>query len=109
MRVTCNTVEEFIECLRNEKSLFQNTVRVNLSERALDTDGIKYEITIQASAVVIVDETSQYLLEYGEDCGKNYKNGEGEEGTQNALKKKESIESYAKDREWKVLPGVIQI
>lgn len=124
MRVTCETVDEFIECLRAEcqahSTIFQDTIRVSICRRPIDKsarEALKFEVVLQASAVVVVDQESQYLLEVGEYCGKDYADDPpNDEGTQKAKALKEKIEDFAKG--WwrqefdsgaslKILPGMI--
>ncbi len=112
MIVQCGTLDEFIECLTAEECLFQNVVRVDVSRRALDSgpEHVSFAVTFQATTVVIVREESQYLLQVGVDCGKDYEDASEErEGTDVADRLKSRLEQYVNSRGWKILPGIINI
>lgn len=113
MRVICQTVDEFLECLEQEKDILQNTVRVSISERPIDKgarDSIKYEIVLQASAVVNIEEGSQYLLEYAKDCGIDVRDADPSlDASYRAKAIKEKIKKFAEAKALKVMPGFIQI
>jgi len=111
MRVTCQDIDEFLECLANEKDVYRDTIRVSIIKRPFDgtkRDAVKFEIILQASAVVTVKDEEQYLLEVGIYCGMDYLDGKAEEkGSEIAADKKQEIKGYANSRGWKILPGVI--
>ena len=113
MRVVCQTIDEFLLCLKEEKAVVQNAVRVSISERPVDKgarDSIKYEIVLQAAAVVQIDEYSQYLLEVGIDCGVDVRDSDPSmEASIKARNLKQKIEDFCKGRELKVLPGMIHL
>ena len=112
MRVTTETLEEFLECLDNDPNVFQNAIRISVIKKPLDNktrlDASRFEILLQASAVVLVDDVSQYLLETGIYCGKDYYDAsEEKQGTEQAEKYKQQIRNYAERKALKVLPGMI--
>ncbi len=108
MNVVCNTVDEFLICLKDEQNLFQNTVRVSITKKQIDE--VRDSVIFQASAVVLAELESQYLLEVGCNCGKDYNDATGEmEGTKFAQSLKEKIQKYADRMDLKVLPGIISI
>lgn len=116
MRVTCENVDEFIECIEAEflvgGAVFQNAVRVNISHRPADGNArssvVLFDVVLQASAVMIVKDGSQYLLECGVGCGRDYNDStEDKSGSDLAQVRKEKIESFAKRYDLRVLPGVI--
>ena len=114
MRVTCHSLEEFIECLKEEDNLLQGVVRVSIVRRPLNEKNPReasiFAVSLQASAVVIIDSDSQYLLDVGIDCGVDYEDSTQEKnGTEKADGMKDLLRVYAESRGWKVLPGVIGI
>lgn len=113
MRVVCQTVDEFLECLKEEPEILQNTVRVSIVERPVDKgprDSIKYEIVLQASAVVCFEEGGQYLLEVGIDCGTDVRDADPSlDGTIRAQNLKARIKEFAENSALKIMPGMIQI
>ena len=114
MRVECHSFEEFVECLESEKQVFQDTIRVSITYTPHEGSlryATKLQVFLQASAVVIVEEgASEYILEYGEDCGRDIKDSEPAlDGTEMAQAIKAKITEYAKGRGWRILPGVLSM
>lgn len=112
MIVQCGTLDEFIENLTVEQHLFQKVVRVDVSRRPLDNgpEHVSFAVTFQATTVVLVGEESQYLLQVGVDCGKDYEDASQEmEGTELANKLKSRLQQYLDSRDWVLLPGIISI
>ena len=114
MRVTCETITEFLECLDADPNVFQNCIRISTIRKPLDGktrfEADKFEVIFQASAVVFADETSQYLLEVGLSCGRDLETADGHKnGSQLALEYKATIKRYAEYKALKVLPGMIDL
>ncbi len=112
MKVECNTIKEFFDCLDSEKHLFQHTIRVSINRRPLGSGDphVVFEVIFQASAVILVDEEYQYVLEVGFSCGKDYDEENGSLAASDlAAGYRTEIEDYAESRKWKVLPGIISI
>ena len=104
MRVECKNVEEFLTCLKAEKFIFQDVVRIGIYRRpkGTDPDPVVFNVVLQASALVLVDEESQFLLEVGCDCGKDFDDETQDfEGSNLASNLKAKIEMYAASRKWK--------
>lgn len=110
MRVTCQSFDEFMECLKSlgaDESLYADSVRVSISYR--DTQETSRIVTFQASAVVVRLDGGEYLLECGQTCGKDFLDRGGKHiGSEAAEEKKRQLAEYCGSK-WKVLPGVIQI
>lgn len=111
MIITCTSIDEFIECLEAEKAVFQGVVRVSIVRQPFDKgnrDSTIYEVVLQASAVVLVDEESQYMLQVGIACGKDYCDATQEMGgSEKAKELKSRLQQFAESRGWKILPGII--
>lgn len=108
MRVTTETMAEFTICLELVDKVFDNTVRVSISKNFLDKDRTKSEVVMKASTVVQTEDGTEYVLECGEFCGKDYHDASGaKQGTENAESKKKWINDLAQKKGWRVLPGVI--
>ncbi len=110
MIVECGSIDEFIECLTDEE-IVQKTIRVDVSKIALDNgpEHLSFEIVVQLSAVVR-GEDYEFLLKSSFSCGKDYYDEtDDKSGTEKANRVKQTLKSYAKEREWRVLPGVINI
>jgi len=112
-KVVCHDVDEFLECLGAVTTLFESAVRVSVYLFNFDGNKRKYttcEVNLQASAVAMIDDGNQYLIEFGEVCGKNYKDQSQEFiGTENANELKAKIKAYVEGRGWRLLPGTIEI
>lgn len=111
MHLACTSLDEFFEVLDSEKSIFQSVLHVNISRNPVDGDRFrasKFAVVFQASAVVEVSETSQYILIFGYDCGNDYTDASAESpGTVAADAMKKQVQDYASKRGWRVLPGVV--
>lgn len=113
MRVICTTLDDFIANLRMEppSAVLQQAVRASVSSRPLDGDkqkAVKFNVVFQASAVVNLDDGGQYLLDYGEDCGIDYRDSSQEfVGTQRANELKIKLTEFCDDQGLKIRPGVI--
>lgn len=112
MIVQCQDIDEFLTCLKSEKEILQNVVRINVFRKSLGNskEPVLFEVIIQASTVVFINEESQYLLQVGVYCGEDddtEPQNTGGSDKANELKKK--MQDYVESRDWKVLPGVISI
>ena len=107
MRVTCADINEFLENLEAAEGVFQNTVRISIVPRPIDEN--KADIVLQASAVVEVDDGSQFLLEAAHGCGRDYMEGGDRDlsGTNEAKRLKHEIAGLVQRKGWKVMPGII--
>jgi len=107
-------MDEFIENLGAEPSVFQNVVRCSRIYRPVDAeslrDALKAEVVYQASAVIDLGDDGQYLLEVGINCGMDYHDGEKDlGGTEAAGKLSEALLDYCESRGLAVRPGVIDM
>ena len=111
MRITCTTIDEFLECLDAEEKIFQGVIRVCAGRRPLDPSAreqTRFDVIIQASALVEVAD-AEYLLQVGLSCGKDYEDAsQSREGSENVAAIRQRITEYAAGRQWRVLPGVIE-
>ncbi len=115
MRVTCGSLDEFVEDLRNQlgkdSDVFQKTVRVSTSKRDMDDcAGARFMLTFQASAIVCLPDDSEYLLQMGVDCGIDYEDATREKnGTKELVELKEKLKLFCDESGLIVGPGVIEI
>ena len=111
-RVLCPTVKDFITNLRAGREIFEDTIWVSIVRSPIDGtnhDAAKFDVVIQASAVVQQAET-EYLVDFGEQCGRDYEDATQEKaGTERAHATLELINQYAAERGLRVLPGVLDI
>ena len=113
MRIICHGVDEFLRCLDHESSIFQSAIRVSVFRRpknGTQKDATKFDVVFQASAVVHADQNSEFLLEVGHDCGKDFEDSQpSHEGTEEANALRKQVKAYAEGRGWIVLPGAVEI
>lgn len=121
MKITAQTVDEFLRCLKAEPSgaVLQNVVRVSVAKRPMDgnskRDAVKWQVTLQASAVVGIiedgeEQGGQYLLQVGEECGVDYRDASQETpGTERADELRRMIQDYCDGHSLRVLPGTIDV
>jgi len=75
VRVTCESLHDFITNLRHEPptNVVQRIVYISTTRRPMDSDdkhkAVLFTVVLQSSAVVNLDDGGQYHLEYGEECG----------------------------------------
>jgi len=116
MRVVCSTVDDFLADLETQmrisggnECVYQQTIRISISESREDSD-IRYNITLQLSAVVCLPDGTQYLLECGMFCGTDYRDASQEwNGTEACAEQKDRIKKFCDVHRLLLGPGVIQI
>jgi hypothetical protein len=116
MRIECQTCDEFMANLKDVPAadILLQTVYVSMTERPLDTSdkrqAVSFSITVHASAVVNLADGGQYMVDYGEDCGLDYRDASKElVGTQTAGRIREKLVSFCDDHGLRVRPGIVQI
>ncbi len=115
MRVTCQTIDEFIQTLESEgnENIFRATIRVNSIRRPVDGtkhDCSAFDCLIQASAIVDMGEEGQYLLEAGEECGRDYVDASQEfEGSTIMKELRDKISMFCTFNKLRLLPGLIDM
>lgn len=111
MRVSVGSLAEFIVCLESEKTVFLDTVRWAKFENALGGSrlaSVKFDISVHASAVVVQEGGTEYLLEADEHCGMDIRDASKcMEGSEIADSLYKALSEYVKSRGWRILPGVI--
>ena len=115
MRVTCRNVEEFLAdlVLGGDEKILQNAVRVTTFRNPIDgtkRDAVKFSVVLQASAVVLLPNEGEYLLEVGEDCGVDFVDATQDfEGSDHAAELKDRIKGFCRTHGLEVRPGLIEI
>lgn len=111
MKVSCFSLDDFIECLKNENPPYQSTIRCNIIRRPIDRtvrDSSQYGVVFQASAVIQPNDESEFILEMGFDCGKDYEDADKDmAGSETAKSLKSKLQEYAVANGLRVLPGII--
>ena len=118
MRVKCMSLEDFLENiqkeLEDERSVFRDMVRLSIHSNPEDGPkfgkfaAVKWSVVFQVSAVICIDEESQYLLECGIACGVDYRDSEPESpGSEMAEGLKKKLEEYCEKVGLKIRPGDI--
>ncbi len=115
MRITCQDIHEFLECIEAErpsvcKNILQNTIRISRIRKPIDGE-VKFLISIQASTVInLPDDEGQYLLEVGEECGIDYEDASKDmAGSRRATELREMIVEFCRKHGLSVLPGIIDM
>jgi len=115
MRVVCHTIDDFLENLQQESSrIYQRVVwvsrTVNPADDKTKRDAVIFDVTLHASAVVDVDDESQFLLDYGEDCGRDYHDATQDmAGSEVADELKARIRKVCDEYGLTIRPGVIDM
>jgi hypothetical protein len=113
MRVTCNSINAFLDNLKPIKhdNIFGSVVYVDTDMKPVDNQdkrkAIKFLVVIIASAVVDLP-TGQYLLVAGEECGFDLiAEGGYQDGSDKALELKRMIGSFCDTIGVSVQSGIV--
>ncbi len=131
MRVTCQTVEEFLsdiraqiegngeKCQAREEDgcivyseaadcVLQRAIRISVFRRPSD-DGVKFDIVLQASAILALAGGGEYLLQLGVNCGTDYEDvSQEKEGSDKVAELKKEIEVFCEAMGLTIRPGMIE-
>lgn len=111
MRVTCHNLDEFLENLEPQRVLL-DTIWASRTETPLNGknrfDATSFRIGLQVSAVVEMEDGGQYILEAGEDCGKDLRDSQPElDGTATFKALKAKLVDFCERRSWTIKPGMV--
>ena len=114
MRIECNSVEDFMENLRQGHKVFQDTVFINKSVVSMTGDPPRLAtsvlVNIQLSAAMLYDGGADALIECGECCGVDRRTADGElNGTATFEQLETTVCEFAEKHNWKVLPGILGV
>ena len=113
MQITCQSVDDFITCLRADPNVYQKTIRKNVVKRQAGKVELssKAEVVLQLTAVICLDDgEGQYLLQMGAVMGVDYMDGKKEhEGSDTLGVEMKKIEALAVEMDLRILPGVIGV
>lgn len=116
MRVVCSDLDAFLLNLQHEppSNIFQHAVHVSTTSRPLDSSdkrkAVKFAITFQASAIINLDDGGQYMIDYGEDCGVDYRDDSQElVGSDYAAKLRAKLVEFCDDRGLSIRPGIVEL
>jgi len=113
MRVECHTIADFLTNLKKDVAgVYRKIVYFSKTERSLDESGrgtVRFGINLQASAVIDDGDGGQYHLEYGEDCGIDYRDASNDAaGSACAADILSKLETFCKDAGLEIRPGIVQ-
>lgn len=119
MRVVCSSVSDFMKDLETQVGasgpdcVVQKTVRINIDKSSLEgkpiRDSVKIGVILQASAVIILSNDGEYLLQLGFDCGVDYLDASKElRGTKVAEALSVEIENFCRTLGLVTGPGMIE-
>lgn len=114
MRIVCETIEDFLENLESlgveegADQLFHNEIRRSVSHR--DKRETSRRVVLQFTAVVCRHDGSEFLLDFGEDCGfdelsepKDLVGTKKEQTLTNLVRELSLVKSGV----WSIKPGII--
>ncbi len=105
MRIVCSTIEAFVENLRLGE-VFEKSVW--LDETSREVSEHKMLCNLQASAVVRLKDGGEFLLQYGEDMGYDFTDGEPQrEGSEAAKHRSGFLRERCEDMGLVVRPGIV--
>ncbi len=106
MKITCSSVDGFLENLNVAVSVHRNTVHYDRTDREISD--VSDELFYQVSAIIEFADGTQALLEVGVNCGKDTMTRDGEtEGTTNRGEMHNAVEKYCEVHDLKMLPGIL--
>jgi len=116
MRVVCETFEEFLldvqthVGLEGEDSVLQKCIRVSVSHNDVGTGGVRKSVVFQASAVMVLPNDGEYLLQVGVYCGDDYLDSTQEfHGTEKAESLRQQMVKFCTSHGLTVRPGLVEI
>ncbi len=107
MRIECSDIEGFLDNLKEPgtKDIFERTVWISIT-RNPTTEAVD-QVMFQASAVIRAENESEYLLQLGIDCGKDYCDNPDKQGSRKAEKLRDELRTFCEGHGLVVLPGII--
>jgi len=116
MKVNCGSLTDFLANLQglSDNEIFRKTVWVQVDFVPLDgkTPGESARTKVEFMAVALADHSQgQYLIEFGLDCGVDYREGGEPElnGTKRADLEEGNLEVYCEERGLTLLPGLLDV
>lgn len=107
MRVTCNSIDDFITNLTDVASLnvLNGIIYVDVTKRPVEN--AKFLVSIQATTVVSMEIDGQYLVVAGEECGRDIVTADADySGSERSNVLKQRLVDFCKTKNWRILPGV---
>lgn len=106
MRIVCQSVPSFIENLKLGK-VVEGVVWIDQTKR--EVKPCIMIVNLQASAILEV-ETGQILVQYGEDCGQDFLDGETElKGSEGAKARRDRLIEWCEEHQLRVKPGLVDM
>jgi len=112
MRITYKDFDDLFSSLEYSvgrgATVFENALRYDIDRREI-SEGVLF-VTIKAFALIELPDTSQYLAESFEECGKDYADSDpSNEGMEAALARKQDLQAFAEKNGFTLLPGEINL
>jgi len=109
MKIVCQTVQEFIDNVRNNE-IFEATVWASISSNFMDKDDVKALVYFQASAIIVYPEAGQALVELGVECGTDYNDVTNDHGgTKKAETLRQELKDYCDSNGLTMKPGTLNL
>ena len=113
MIISCNTMDEFFANIKEGNSLVENTVWTSITKNPTDGDkksAVVFDVTFQASAIIIFGDNGEALLEFGIDCGKDYHDQTQDYvGSEEAEVLKDQLNQFCNGRGILPRPGIVSM
>ena len=107
MRIECKTMRAFLDNLVGQ-NIFQKCVWFDLIRQSVNE--AKTSVGLQASAILEYEEGGEALVQYGEDCGFDYNDGEAEkDGSKKAEENMRMLRDFCEHRQYDLRPGMIGV
>lgn len=105
MVVTCESMEGFLEILSVHNRVHLNTIYA-LESKQQDPTKTKEEVIFQATTIIRAEDGSEFFLQLGIHCGKNYLDADGDRsGSEVCQDLMVRLREFCLPRNWKILPG----
>jgi len=107
LRITCHTIADFV-CHLGKSEVYGKTIYVDRNERHEGFDGVKVEVSFQASAVLLLPGGGECLLQTGEVCGVDIRDASPDySGSDRASELREFVQSFCERNGLVVMPGIV--
>ncbi len=105
MLVECRSIKDFLTNLEGE-NVYRNRIYVDVSRDEVTEH--RWLVVFQVSAVVVLEDEGQYLLQAGQLCGYDYADqGQEQKGTIEANFLMEDLGDYCDTHSLTIRPGKV--
>lgn len=113
MRIETHSLESFIANIEDAPGVYRARVYCDRIKNPIDgtkRDAIKWHVLFQASAVLLLSDEGQALLQLGVDCGTDVRDAQPDEsGSDWQAELFHELKEYCKKSGLTILPGTIDM